>query len=167
MGYRVPHGCPCGYVNDSRRECRCAPQAVLRYTARVSGPLMDRLDLSIRLTSPCFEVLQAPSKPRSDPQGTAAQRERVAAARALQLERAGVLNARLDVRQLEATVNLTPEAKRALRAAAKIRMSSARGLSKIQKVARTVADLEGRERVGSDDLALALHMRLSDELARQ
>ena len=62
-------------------------------------------------------------------------------------------------------MNLTPEARRALAAAAQRRMSSARGLSKIQKVARTVADLDGRERVSSDDLALALHMRLSDTLA--
>ncbi len=154
--------CPCGYIGHPRRACRCSPVAVERYAARVSGPLLDRIDLQVRVSPVAFEALQAPLGDPAGPEGTAAARERIAAVRALQRERSGLLNARLERRALERVLSLTGEARRTLSAAAKSGLLTARGLAKVRRVARTVADLEGKERVDADAAALALHLRVGE-----
>ncbi|RMG18512.1 MAG: ATP-binding protein [Planctomycetota bacterium] len=152
--------CPCGHVGDPRRACRCAPAAVERYQGRVSGPLFDRIDISVRVVPPPVELLGAPPPPGAI--ASAVARERVVSARALQRERAGCLNARLDADALRRSLSLTPAARRALGAAARARVLSARGVAKVQRCARTAADLAGRERVNEGDVDLALSLRLPD-----
>lgn len=154
--------CPCGWVGDPRRACRCPPAAVERYQARISGPFADRIDLVARVGAPSFDALAAPPPPRDGPVGSAAAREAVAAARARQLARQGCLNARLGQSALERVAALTADASRALRAAADGRLLTARGVAKVVKVARTLADLDGRERVTGEDVALAMHLRVGE-----
>lgn len=154
--------CPCGHLGDPRRACRCPPAAAERYQARISGPLLDRLDLVVRVPPPRPEDLcragpgagGAPEAPESP-----AAREAVARARDRQRARAGGLNGRVDDRTLERTVDLEPAARAALLQATERRLLSGRGVSKVTRVARTLADLDGRPRVGPDDVAWALHLR--------
>ena len=152
--------CPCGYIGEPRRACRCAPLAVERYAARLSGPLLDRIDLQARLSTPSFAILQAPPVPRDGAEGTAALRARASEARSVQLERAGCLNARIPQRHLHRLLAFTPEAKATLRQAAESRLMSGRGLAKVQRVSQTLADLDGRSRISSDDVAMAVHLRV-------
>jgi magnesium chelatase family protein len=154
--------CPCGWIGDARRACRCAPLLVERYQARISGPFADRIDLMARVGAPSFDALSAPRPARDGPGSSGAARRVVAAARAVQLERQGCLNARLPGGSFERVLNLTPDAMKALRAASESRLLTARGVAKVQKVARTLADLEARERVTGADIALAMHLRVGD-----
>lgn len=154
--------CPCGYLGDPTRACRCAPITAERYANRISGPLLDRIDLQARLRAVPFDLLQSPAPPRDGPQGTAALRARVAAAHATQRERSGRLNARLADPELERVFSPTNPARRALRAASRAERLSARGVKKVQRVARTLADLEGRTRIDSDDIELAIHLRVGE-----
>ena len=157
--------CPCGWEGDARRPCRCPSLAVERYQSRVSGPLLDRIDLSVRLQAVPFAALTAPPAP-DDPWRTERRRAEVAAARALQLERCGALNARLDPRGLRRAWSATPEAQRALGQAERAQLLTARGVGKVQRVARTLADLAGRERIGADDVAMAVHLRIGEPRSR-
>jgi magnesium chelatase family protein len=156
--------CPCGYITEPRHECRCRPSAVERYGARISGPLADRIDLCSTLTIPPFEALTSPDA-EGDGFTTAEVRKRVSAARAIQLERSGCLNARLGVRELKRVVALTPDAHRTLGRACRARLLTGRGVSKVQKTARTLADLAGRDRVSQADIAMALSLRVGDQLS--
>jgi magnesium chelatase family protein len=158
--------CPCGWIGDPRRACRCAPALVERYQARISGPFADRIDLMARVGAPSFDALSAPRLARDGPGSSGEARRRVAAARALQRERQGCLNARLSPASFERVLNLTQDARQTLRAAAEGRLLTARGLAKVQKVARTLADLDARPRVTGADVALAMHLRVGDGLMR-
>lgn len=95
---------------------------------------------------------------------SASARARVAAARAVQLERSGCLNARLDRVELERVLRPTREARRALDAAIRAEVLSGRGLVRVQRVARTIADLDGRDSVDAAALALAVHLRVGDRV---
>jgi len=149
--------CPCGYLGEPRERCSCPPLVAERYQSRISGPLLDRIDLCARVSTPPLKLLQSP--PPLDELGTAARREEVGAAQAIQFERGGRLNARLSARELSRTLNPTPAAKRTvLAASARVRLSG-RGLAKVQKLARTLADLEGRDKVDSGHVERALHWR--------
>jgi magnesium chelatase family protein len=154
--------CPCGWVGDARKACRCPPTVVERYEARISGPLRDRIDLCARVAAPSVDVLTSPAPTPSLPRETPARREAVTAARAIQLERGGGLNGRICSNVLERTSNLTREARAGLRSAAERRLLTGRGVSKVTRVARTLADLEGRAQVTSEHVALALHLRMGD-----
>ena len=157
--------CPCGHEGDARRRCTCPSLAVERYQARVSGPLLDRIDLSVRLQAVPFEAL-AVAPQADDPWSSARRREEVARARALQLERGGCLNARLDARGMRRAWSATPDAQRALGQAARAQLLSARGVGKVQRVARTLADLDGRVRFDGDHVALAVHLRVGEASTR-
>lgn len=149
--------CPCGYLGEPRQRCNCPPLQAERYQARISGPLLDRIDLCARVSTPPLEVLQAPTPP--DEPGSEVRREEVHTARLIQLERGGCLNARLSARDLSRTLNPTPAARRTITAAsARVRLSG-RGLAKVQKLARTLADLEGGAKVDSGHVERALHWR--------
>jgi len=153
--------CPCGHLDDPAGSCRCSPEAVRRYRARVSGPLLDRIDLHVAVPRLPAHVLAeaSPGEP------SAAVRERVAAARACALARQGVPNASLPAAQVE-TVCALDRAGRALLAAASERLGlSARGWHRVLRVARTIADLAGRERVAVADLSEALSYRQLDRPA--
>ena len=149
--------CPCGFLGEPTRRCACPPFVAERYQARISGPLLDRIDICARIGLPPAELLQAPPAP--DEEGTPELRARVQRARALQLARSGCLNARLDARDLTRTLAPTPAAKRALIAAGRSAQLSGRGLAKVQKLARTLADLEALDRVDASHVERAVHWR--------
>jgi magnesium chelatase family protein len=152
--------CPCGYLGDAFRECRCTPQQVARYRDKLSGPLRDRLDLSVEVPALPPEALTAdatgePSTP---------VRARVIAARDVQRERyadAGIsTNADLTSSLLARHCRLDRAAARTLNAAVTRLSLSARAYDRVRKVARTIADLEGTESISADHLAEALQFRL-------
>ena len=147
--------CPCGFLGDPARACRCSAPQVARYASRLSGPLRDRLDLLVRVAGvPPRELQDAPDGEPSD-----AMRARVTAARARQMSRDGRLNARLQGRALRARSLLDREAK-ALMTRALARFSlSARGYDRVLRVSRTIADLSQTEQIEQAHLAEALQYR--------
>jgi magnesium chelatase family protein len=147
--------CPCGYSGDAMRACRCTTQQIDRYASRLSGPLRDRIDLSVAVGAmPARELSEAAGGETS-----AAIRERVIAARERQQARGGTLNARLHGRTLRAATALDSDARRVLDAALTRLSLTARGHDRVLRVARTIADLDGAPGVGGPHLAEALQFR--------
>ncbi len=146
--------CPCGYLGDPDGRCRCSAEAVARYRARVSGPLLDRIDLVVDMPRPSPEQLLAPPG-----ESSADVRSRVEAARARQLARQAGTNARSPVEPLLA--DLDPACRRLLEAAGHRFGLSPRALHRAVRVARSVADLAGREAVVATDVQEALSFRLA------
>ena len=147
--------CPCGYYGDEMRRCRCTPQQIARYHTRLSGPLRDRMDLSVGLTAlPVRDLSEAPGG-----EDSATIRARVVAARDRQLTRGGLLNSRLQGRDLREHVRLSTTASRLLDAALTKFSLTARGHDRLLRVARTIADISGDEAVGAEHLAEALQFR--------
>jgi magnesium chelatase family protein len=149
--------CPCGYAGVGEH-CRCSPHELARHRRRLSGPLLDRIDLLVQMQRGAGEQLAAP--PASD---SAHARERVLLARerqAARLREQGVLvNSQMDGASLRAHLALDDSGERMLARARERGVLSARGLHRTLRVARTIADLDGRERVRQADLATALSLR--------
>ena len=155
--------CPCGYYNHPDRECSCAPGAVHRYMGRISGPLMDRIDLHIEVTPvpPAELAAAAPGEP------SAAIRERVCRAREVQRERfrecSGVhTNAMMNAAMLRDYCRLDDSSAALLEQAMQRLALSARAYDRILKVARTIADLAGRADIVAADVAEAINYRSLD-----
>jgi magnesium chelatase family protein len=150
--------CPCGYFGDAVRMCRCTAQQVGRYASRLSGPLRDRIDLTVSVAAmPARELSEA-----AGGEGSTVIRERVVAARTRQASRCGLLNAMLHGRRLRAVTSLDGTARRMLDAALARLALSARGHDRVLRVARTIADLDGAERIEAPHLAEALQFRGDD-----
>ena len=147
--------CPCGYLGDPRRACTCTAEQVARYRSRISGPLLDRIDLQIEV--PPIPPEQLRTAPAGEP--SAAVRNRVAAARARQLDRQGEANAQLINAELDRHCALDTTAQGLLQRASERLALSARGYHRILRVARTIADLEASDRVTRAHLAEALSFR--------
>ena len=146
--------CPCGYYNHPTRECTCPPGAVHRYLGRISGPLMDRIDLHIEVTP--VSIQEMASAERGEP--SAAIRRRVVRAREVQRDRfrgvAGVYtNAMMTGRMVREYCPIDAEARTLLERAMERLSLSARAYDRILKVARTIADLAGDERIGTAQIA--------------
>jgi magnesium chelatase family protein len=147
--------CPCGYYGDQSRPCRCAPQQIARYGSRLSGPLRDRMDLTVSLSALPARELSASTGGESSP----LLRARVVAARGRQLDRNRQLNARLQGRDLRAWTSLGPAARAMFDAALTKLALTARGHDRVLRVARTIADLEGAAGIDGDHIAEALQFR--------
>ena len=145
--------CPCGWRHSGQRDCRCDDGSVARYTARISGPLLDRIDLHVTLQPVPWRTL---SRSGASGQTSAALRAQVVEARRRQRRRSGCANARLPDGRLEASVQATPEAMQLLGRAVDGFGLSARGARRVLRVARTVADLGGEAVTGPDAMAEAL-----------
>ena len=146
--------CPCGYLGHPKRGCSCTPARLEQYASRLSGPLLDRLDLQIEVPTLSGEELDGTAAPES----SAEVRERVLAARARQNAR-GWLNAELPPRALRAACALEARARSLAREAVDRSGLSARGISRALRVARTIADLAGEAHVSEVALAEALQYR--------
>jgi magnesium chelatase family protein len=150
--------CPCGFQGDGTDRCKCSPYRLEQYRGRISGPLLDRFDLHVEVPRVPFEDIAGPAEGGE----SAALREAVVAARAVQLERGGRLNARLDARALWRVVDLGKEERALLKRAAERWQLSARSSVRVLKVARTIADLEGSVAVTAQHVAEALQLRCRD-----
>jgi magnesium chelatase family protein len=146
--------CPCGHGEDST-ECRCPTLAVRRYSTKLTGALADRIDISLRVDQPEASALRGRRE-----ESSASVRERVLAARERQGRReSNRCNAELTSRETRAQCELEPDASRLLDELHRRFDLSARGYERVLRVARTIADLEGRERIHSNDLTEAVTLR--------
>lgn len=150
--------CPCGYLGHASGRCRCTPDQVARYRGRISGPLLDRIDLQFEVGALSEDELAA----RSDGEGSAGIRARVTMAREVQLARQGCPNARLDARGVEQHCLPDERGDAMLRQAVTRLGLSARGFHRIRKVARTIADLAGEPGVTGAHVAEALRYRRTE-----
>jgi magnesium chelatase family protein len=147
--------CPCGYRGHPKRSCRCSPEAILRYQGRVSGPLLDRIDLHIDVPPVEFSELDGLTPGES----SSVVGARVSMARTLQYQRQGTTNAQATPAQVEQHMRPDDDARKLLERAFAQLALSARGLDRIKRVARTIADLAGQPGVDARAVAEALQYR--------
>ena len=154
--------CPCGYYGSKEKECTCSEQAITRYIGRISGPLLDRIDIHIEVTPVKYEKLNSEEKVETSEE----IRKRVNFARKIQLERYKEYNifsnAELTPNLIEKYCKLDKKGKRILQNAFDTLGLSARAYGRILKVARTIADLDGKEKINVNHLAEAIQYRSLD-----
>jgi magnesium chelatase family protein len=149
--------CPCGHLGNAALSCSKAPRCAEAYQNKISGPLLDRIDLHVDVdpVNP-WEMKSNTQKPE---ESSATVRARVVAARNRQIARQGYVNALLDGADMDKYVKLTDELTNFLNMAAEKMGLSARGYNRIKRIARTIADLRGAEDIKMDDIAEALSYR--------
>ena len=152
--------CPCGFIGDRQRHCRCAPEQVQRYHARLSGPLLDRIDLRVAVSRPDPEDLLNSATARTETSATV--RARVQNCRQRQLARQHKPNCELGATELVSVCSLSPPAENLLKSAAKRLALSGRALHRILRVARTVADLAASPAIEAQHVGEALAFRGQD-----
>ncbi len=155
--------CPCGFLGDPRRECRCAPMQIQRYRARISGPLLDRIDLHIEVPSAPYARLAAAGGGETSHD----IRERVIRARNVQHARFRrtprvTCNAAMRAREVQTHCRLEPPAQELMKVAMNDFQFSARAYDRILKVARTIADLSGADGIGPEHITEAVQYRSLD-----
>jgi magnesium chelatase family protein len=155
--------CPCGFHNHPEKTCTCSPGMVQKYLSRISGPLLDRIDIHIEVVPVNYEKLAGAAAAES----SAAVRERVVKARALQTARySGIdgiyCNAQMTSSLIRRYCHLDETGGRLLRAAMDMRGLSARAYDRILKVARTIADLDISENISPDHISEAINYRSLD-----
>lgn len=165
--------CPCGYFNDKSRDCTCTPPMIQRYVSRVSGPLLDRIDIHIEVPAVQYKELRSGVAA----EGSSQMRDRVLAARERQHNRFAITdtdtprpkrrraifaNAQMSTQQIRLFCELSTEAERVLERAMQQQGLSARAHDRILKVARTIADLEGAQDIAVKHLAEAIQYRTLD-----
>lgn len=154
--------CPCGFYGDRLRECVCTPNKVRQYRAKISGPLLDRIDIHVEVPRLTKEEITRPCEEET----SSRVKERVEKARAIQRNRlkgAGILtNSSMKPRHLKSSCQLSPVCLDFLEKAVERIGLSARAYDRILKVSRTIADLEGREMIALEDLAEAIQYRVLD-----
>ena len=156
--------CPCGFHNDRTRECRCTQPMIQRYISKISGPLMDRIDIHIDVPAVNYKEMRSTSVP----EGSTEIRQRVIRARQVQLERLAssrqkiYCNAQMSSSQVRTFCELSPDCERLLERAMMQQGLSARAHDRILKVARTIADLEGVPAIQPKHIAEAIQYRTLD-----
>ena len=150
--------CPCGYLGDSQRSCRCTPDQVHRYRARISGPLLDRIDLQLTVPRMGRQIMDR----EQPPEPSTAVRQRVLAARRRQQARGPLSNAQLGSGDVERHCATDAAGRELLAAAIEQLGLSARAYHRILKVARSIADLAGEPAVASTHIAEAISLRELD-----
>lgn len=150
--------CPCGYLGHAKRTCRCTADQVVKYKSKLSGPLLDRIDLHVWLP---FEVMDFATQPRAETSETI--RQRVEQTRGLQQQRQGCLNGQLQGEQLTQCVQLTAVAQQLLLRAVHKWSWSLRVVQRLQRVSRTIADMAQSPEVTEQHVALAMQFREQNE----
>lgn len=154
--------CPCGFRGDPRRNCNCSPMQIERYIGRISGPLLDRIDIHIEVPNVPFREL-SDSAPGTN---SATMREQVLATREVQRRRfvdePAMVNGKMSPKQIRQYCQLQPEAENLLRTAMDEMGLSARAHDKILRVSRTIADLEQSDRIEAHHLSEAINFRTLD-----
>ena len=154
--------CKCGWYGHPSGRCRCTPQDVRRYHSRISGPLLDRIDLIVEVPALDYEEL----KRKKPAEPSAAIKQRVDAARKVQRERfagdGSMCNAHIGSRQLRQFCALDEECDALMKAAFETMGLTARSYDRILRVARTIADLDGSEDITPDAIAEAIQYRTYD-----
>ena len=156
------NSCPRGFFNDPSRECTCTPRLIQRYVSKISGPLLDRIDIHIDMPAVRFQEL------RQEAGGEASDviRVRVVKTRERQLDRFQgekiYCNAQMSSRQLRKYCNIAPDSERLLESAMTRLGLSARAHDRILKVSRTIADLEGAENISTTHISEAIQYRSLD-----
>ena len=157
--------CPCGYYGDEEKECKCTSQEIHRYLRKISGPLLDRIDIQIEVKRPKFEKINSKKKIEKSSE----IRKRVDYARKIQLERYkeyGIYsNAELSTKMIAEFCELDSKGEELLQNAFKKFKLSVRAYERILKVARTIADLEGKESIEFKHVAEAIQYRCLDKFA--
>ncbi|MEE9910549.1 MAG: YifB family Mg chelatase-like AAA ATPase [Deltaproteobacteria bacterium] len=154
--------CPCGYFGDRIHSCRCSPQQIRQYQSKISGPLLDRIDLHIAVPSVKYRALTG--KEEGEP--SARIRERVDGARERQKKRFGksgiITNARITEKHIRSFCAIDEDSHQLMEMAIEKLGLSARAMNRVLKVARTIADLEGAEAIESTHVAEAIQYRSLD-----
>ena len=155
--------CPCGYLGSPVRACTCTPPAVQKYRNKISGPLLDRIDLHVEVPALKFEEIAEPSR---DSESSTEIKERVMRARFIQSKRfegtGFTENGQMTAKKIHQFCALNEPGKNLLKAAIRKLGLSARAYDRILKVARTIAALEGEEGIGSKQVAEAIGYRFLD-----
>ena len=149
--------CPCGFFGDPTRECRCTGAVIQRYLSKISGPLLDRIDLHVEVPAVPFKELRA----KDESTGSVEMRDRVERVRTVQRKR-GFVSAQIPSGQLRSVCALDEPGERTLEMAVLKMGLSARAHDRILKVARTVADLGGSEAIQAKHVAEAVGYRSLD-----
>lgn len=155
--------CPCGFWGDEKKECRCSAHEVFRYQKKISGPLLDRIDIQINVPRTKYEHL------KKKPTDGAREKELVAKAREVEkarFEKAGIpklTNAEMSSKECEELIALTDKVNELLKEIFTKSLLSTRGYYRLLKAARTIADMEGSEAVGPEHIAEAFQLRIREE----
>jgi magnesium chelatase family protein len=149
--------CPCGFYGDSSRECRCTPAIIQRYVGKISGPLLDRIDIQIEVPAVPYKELRSNDAAES----SAGMRQRIEQARRAQQAR-GYINSRMPTRMIRKQCVLDDSGERTLEMAMRRMSLSARAHDRILKVARTIADLDTSQSVAAKHVAEAVQYRSLD-----
>jgi magnesium chelatase family protein len=159
--------CPCGFFNDRSRECHCSQPMIQRYMQKISGPLMDRIDIHIDVPAVNYKEMRG----AAEPEGSAQIRARVERARETQLKRFSSVtknriysNAQMTARHIRTFCELSSDCERLLERAMTQQGLTARAHDRILKVARTVADLEGAQVIEAKHIAEAIQYRSLDRV---
>lgn len=151
--------CPCGFLGDPQSQCSCTPDRIQKYRARLSGPLLDRLDLHIEVPRVATQALRLET---NSIESSATVAARVQRAREVQMERQKATNARLNNREIERFCCPSSEGAALLDRATAVLNLSARAYHRVLKVARTIADLAGSEQIAATHISEAMSLRRLD-----
>jgi magnesium chelatase family protein len=156
-GKKATQRCPCGYLDDPSGRCHCNIDQIQRYRQKISGPLLDRIDMHINIPRLSYAELEGPAG-----ESSAAVRTRVTAARDRQMQRGHALNSRLNNRELDELCDLQKADRLLLQQAMECLQLSARAYHRILKVARTIADLAGSLAIERAHISEAINYRKLD-----